>query len=214
MSASRGMPAWTNIRSSKNSMFGSSSNICMYSSNTSPGHVADQRVDRLGGLHAAVDAAAVLDVVLVVAAQQEHVLGRREVQLHHRAQHAVVAEHAAIDVVAEQHQLGLGLAGVELPGLELGEEVGLEQRALEARVAAVQVAEHGELVDLVGLGRVHVDVPVEERRRRRRSRRRRACRRACRRRPCAAASSCCDEPVHQRRGRRRPAARIRSGSAE
>ena len=40
--------------------------------------VADQRVDRLGRLHAAVNPAAVLDVVLVVAAQQEHVLGRGE----------------------------------------------------------------------------------------------------------------------------------------
>ena len=127
------------------------------------GHVVEQRVDRLGRLDAAVDPAAILDVVLVVAAQREHVLGRGEEQLHHRAQDAVVREPAAIDVVAEQDQLGLGLAVVEPPGLELGEEVGLEQRALEAAVAAVQIAEHGELVDPAGLGGVDVDVAVEER---------------------------------------------------
>jgi len=58
------------------------------------------------------------------------VIGRGEVELHHRAQDAVVREPAAVDVVAEQDQLGLGLARIELPRLELGEEVGLEQRAL------------------------------------------------------------------------------------
>jgi hypothetical protein len=35
----------------------------------------------------------------------------------------LVAEHAAIDVIAEQDELRLGLARVELPRLELGEEV-------------------------------------------------------------------------------------------
>src|SRR3569623_412192 len=125
--------------------------------------VTDQRVDRLGRLHAAVDPAAILDVVLVVAAQREHVIRRREVQLHHGAQHAVVAEHPAIDVIAEEDELRLGLAVVELPRLELREEVGLEQRALQARVATVEIAEHRDVVDRIGPGRMHEHVAVEER---------------------------------------------------
>ena len=124
-----------------------------------------ERVDGLRGLHAAVDVALELDEVLVVAAQHDHVLGRREIEQEHRAQHAVEAEDAAVDVVAEQHQLGLRV-GVRVGaiGRHLVEEVRLHEGGLQAAVAAVQVAQHGQLVALPGLRRrTDQDVTVEER---------------------------------------------------
>src|SRR6185437_10766824 len=44
----------------------------------------------------------------------------------------------------------------------LGEEVGLHERGLQARLAAVQVAEDEQLVRAAGLGGHDVHVPVEE----------------------------------------------------
>ena len=88
-------------------------------------------------------------------------IGHRHEQLQRRAQHAVEAEPAAIDVVAEQHELDVGIAlRIPLVRPRALDEVRLQERRLEAAVAAVQITEHDELD-----GRVrphHVDVAIEK----------------------------------------------------
>jgi hypothetical protein len=124
-------------------------------------HVGRQRRQRLGRVDAAPHPALVRVEVLVVAAQHHDVVGHRDEQLQRRAQHAVEAEPAAIDVVAEQHQLDVGVVGrVPLVGPHPVDEVGLEQRGLQAAVAAVQVAQHHQLHRL--RRPLRVDVAVEE----------------------------------------------------
>ena len=127
------------------------------------GQQAGQAVDRLGRAHAAVHLALVLDVVLVVAAQHEHVLRHGQEQVEDRAQHAVVAEAAAVDVVAEQDQADVGVVlGVGPEAADLLHEVRLVDRGLEAAVTAVEVAEDDQLVVAAGLARHDIHVLVEE----------------------------------------------------
>ena len=88
---------------------------------------------------------------------------RGEVEVERGAEDPVVAEAAAVDVVAEQDQADVGVVvrvGAEAP--DLLHEVALVDRRLQARVAAVEVAEHDQLVAAAGLGREDVDVLVEE----------------------------------------------------
>src|SRR6185312_1380642 len=119
--------------------------------------------DRLGRLHAAVDVAFELDVVLVIAAQHRDELGLGREELEHDAEDAVQREEAAIDVVAEEDEPRLGrVLRVAAEGVDLVEELRLHERRLEHAVTAVEIADDEELVAFAGLGGLPINVAVEE----------------------------------------------------
>src|SRR5262249_12049586 len=85
-------------------------------------------------------------------------------QLHYCSEYPVVTESTPIDVVTEEHEhRSRVLGGVPQVVLDLGEKVGLHDGRLEARIAAVQTAEHEEFVRLPGLRHPHVNVLSQER---------------------------------------------------
>ena len=127
--------------------------------------VARQAGDGLRRPDPADDPVADLKEVLMVAAQDDHVLGGPQEDLEGGAQDAVEAVNSSVDVVAEHHEHGERgrVRGCPILPHPL-EESGLQHRRLQARIAAVQVAQHGQVVLPARDGRDDVHVAVEERR--------------------------------------------------